>query len=136
MREDFVDAVLTIAAMVPAGSAVAYSDISDLLQSAGPRQVGSVMSHYGSSDPWWRVLRASGEAPQGHESQALAHYLAEGTPLRGDFDNYLRTGEGRWKVDFRTARWAPTEENFAAVDQLAEALRSRTAKLSQADGEL
>ena len=32
--------------------------------------------------PWWRVVRADGSLTRGHEREARAHYLAEGTPLR------------------------------------------------------
>ena len=82
MRIEYVDAVLAVVELVPAASAVAYGDVAELLGSGGPRQVGSVMSHYGSGVPWWRILKASGYAPAGHEAEALRHYHAEGTPLR------------------------------------------------------
>ena len=109
MRTEYVEAVLELVALIPAGTAVAYGDVAELLGSGGPRQVGSVMSHYGSAVPWWRVLKSSGEAPPGHEREALALYLQEGTPLLGSYVDYLRTGEGRWRVDLAAARWAPAE---------------------------
>ena len=95
MRMEYVEAVLELAAMVPAGTALAYGDVAELLGAGGPRQVGSVLSHHGSSVPWWRILKANGDAPPGHEREALALYLAEGTPLLGSFADYQRTGEGR-----------------------------------------
>jgi len=130
MRTEYVEAVLELAAMVPAGTAVAYGDVAELLGAGGPRQVGSVMSHHGSAVPWWRVLKANGDAPPGHEREALELYLAEGTPLHGSFLEYQRTGEGRWRVDLAVARWAPTEEEFEQIDAIAERLERELHTLS------
>ncbi|WP_035782538.1 MGMT family protein, partial [Arthrobacter sp. H14] len=60
MHDDYIEAVLETAALIPPGRVLAYGDIAELLGTSGPRQVGSVLSHYGSSIPWWRVIRASG----------------------------------------------------------------------------
>lgn len=128
-----MEAVLAVVDMVPAGSAVSYGDVAELLGAGGPRQVGAVMSHYGSAVPWWRVLRAGGRAPAGHERRALRHYLEEETALRGDFAGYLRTGEGSWCVDLAAARWAPTQEDFARIDALASGLAASLPELSVAD---
>ncbi|MCO6009486.1 MGMT family protein [Actinoallomurus purpureus] len=72
---------------------MAYGDIAEYLGEGGPRQVGRVMAQWGGGVPWWRVIRADGTPPPGHEQRALKHYRAEGTPLRGD------------RVDMRLARW-------------------------------
>jgi alkylated DNA nucleotide flippase Atl1 len=133
MRIEYVEAVLAIVRLVPAGSAVSYGDVSELLGSGGPRQVGSVMSHYGSGVPWWRILKASGHAPEGHVAEALGHYLREETPLTGAHEAFLRTGEGRWRVDFPAARWTPTKEDFDRVDAVAALLERRLHGLSVAD---
>ncbi|MDP9985142.1 MGMT family protein [Arthrobacter sp. FW306-05-C] len=133
MRNEYVQAVLAVVRLVPAGSAVSYGDVAELLGSGGPRQVGSVMSHHGGGVPWWRVLKASGHAPEGHEAEALLLYLEEGTPLLGDYSLYLRSGEGRWRVDLAAARWAPTESDFDTIDEVAEALERRLHRLSVAD---
>jgi len=130
MRTEYVEAVLELAAMVPPGTAVAYGDVAELLGAGGPRQVGSVMSHHGSAVPWWRILKANGDAPPGHEREALALYLAEGTPLHGSFVEYQRTGEGRWRVNLAAARWAPTEEEFDRIDAIAERLERELHTLS------
>ncbi|GAB4099868.1 MGMT family protein [Sinomonas halotolerans] len=119
MREEFVEAVLAVVGLVPPGSVLAYGDVAELLGSGGPRQVGAVMSRDGGEVPWWRVVRASGEPPQGHERRALACYEAESTPLRGDPRN------GPWRVDIARARWAPTQAELAAVEAVAELLASR-----------
>jgi alkylated DNA nucleotide flippase Atl1 len=133
MRIEYVEAVLAIVRLVPAGAAVSYGDVAELLGSGGPRQIGSVMSHYGSGVPWWRILKASGHAPEGHEVKALRHYLQEGTPLTGDHETYLRTGEGSWRVDLSAARWAPTAEDFKQIDAVSGELERRLHKLSVAD---
>ena len=133
MRIEYVEAVLAIVELVPAASAVAYGDVAELLGSGGPRQVGAVMSHYGSGVPWWRILKASGHAPSGHEAEALRHYLAEGTPLLGAYLEYQRTGEGRWRVDLQAARWAPAEDELDVIDAVAEELERRLHGLSVAD---
>jgi alkylated DNA nucleotide flippase Atl1 len=136
MRAEYVEAVLSLVRLVPSGTAVAYGDVAELLGSGGARQVGSVMSHHGSSVAWWRVLRASGEAPQGLETEALAFYLKEGTPLVGSYVDFLRTGEGRWKVDLTEARWAPAEGDFDRIDRIAERLERRLHKMSVPDDEM
>ncbi|WP_458781567.1 MGMT family protein [Arthrobacter sp. D3-16] len=133
MRIEYVEAVLAIVRLVPAGSAVSYGDVAELLGSGGPRQIGSVMSHYGSGVPWWRILKASGHAPEGLEVKALSHYCQEGTPLRGDHETYLRTGEGSWRVDLSAARWAPTAEDFEHIDAVAGELERQLHKMSVAD---
>ena len=95
---DFAEAVLRIVDQIPQGMVLAYGDVAELLGEGGPRQVGAVMSRYGSSVSWWRVIRASGEAPEALRDEALAHWREEGTALvRGALD-------GR-RVDMRLARW-------------------------------
>jgi len=95
---EFAEAVLDIVDQIPAGKVLAYSDVAELLGQGGPRQVGSVMSRYGSSVAWWRVIRASGEAPEALRDEALAHWRSEGTALvKGVL-------AGR-RVDMTRARW-------------------------------
>lgn len=87
-----VDLVLALVVQVPEGSVVTYGDVA-AVAGCGPRQVGSVLSGYGSLVCWWRVLRADGRPPQGHEDEAMARYREEATPLRGE------------RVDLRRARY-------------------------------
>ena len=136
MRTEFVAAVLAVVDLVPPGAVLAYGDVAELLGQGGPRQIGSVMSHYGSAVSWWRILRASGEAPPGHEAEALRRYLAEGTPLHGDPEGFLRTGEGHWRVDIAAARWSPGEEDFDRIDAISEELERQLHKLSVPDDEM
>jgi len=51
--------------------------------------------------PWWRVVRASGHAPQCHEDRALEYYRAEGTPLL-----WSRDGTA-FRIDLAKARHSP-----------------------------
>jgi alkylated DNA nucleotide flippase Atl1 len=95
--EEFVGDVLEIVAAIPPGRVLTYGDVAGLVGRGGPRQVGQVMSRWGSSVPWWRVLQASGAPARGHEARALERYAEEKTPLRPD-------GE---RVDLRQARWDP-----------------------------
>ena len=53
------------------------------------------MAAYGSDVPWWRVLRAGGLPPQGHETEALRRYRAERAPLLPDGP----------RCDLARARW-------------------------------
>ena len=101
---DFAEAVLDVVAAIPAGRVMTYGDVAEYLGTRGPRAVGAVMSRFGSDVPWWRVLRAGGLPPQGHEARALQRYRREGTPLRPD---------GR-RVDLRLARWGGSASDGAA----------------------
>jgi alkylated DNA nucleotide flippase Atl1 len=95
---DFAEAVLDLVDQIPAGKVLAYGDVAELLGRGGPRQVGSVMSRYGSSVTWWRVIRASGEAAEDLQEEALAHWRAEGTAM-------VRGALAGRRVDMRVARW-------------------------------
>jgi alkylated DNA nucleotide flippase Atl1 len=92
---DLASAVLDVVDLVPPGRVVAYGDVARVV-GCGPRRVGAVMARWGGAVAWWRVLRADGSPPPGHEREALRRYRDEGTPLRAD---------GR-RVDLRHARWA------------------------------
>lgn len=89
----FAGRVIELVDSIPSGRVLSYGDVAELLEQGGPRQVGQVMSRYGSSTNWWRVVRADGRLPQGHETEARERLGAEGTPL---------TDRG---VRMRTARW-------------------------------
>jgi alkylated DNA nucleotide flippase Atl1 len=94
--EEYVEAVLSVVEAVPAGRVTTYGAVADSVGSRGPRSVGRVMSTYGGSVPWWRVVRADGSLPPSHDEEARARYLEEGTPLKGP---------GR--VDMARAAWWP-----------------------------
>lgn len=93
---DFVEHVLEVVRAIPPGHVMTYGDVAAVLGSRGARAVGTVMARYGADVPWWRVIRAGGFAPKGHERRARTHYVAEGTPLLGPTDAY--------RVDLAAAR--------------------------------
>ena len=88
-------AVLEVVDRIPRGKVMSYGDVAEYLGSGGPRQVGQVMSRGGGDVAWWRVIRADGRPPPGHEAECLAQLGAEATPLRPDGA----------RVDMRRARW-------------------------------
>ena len=55
------------------------------------------MAVYGGAVAWWRVIHSDGTPAPGHDSVAVKHYLAEGTPLR--------SARPPVRVDMRRARW-------------------------------
>ncbi|MET0692853.1 MAG: MGMT family protein [Propionibacteriaceae bacterium] len=95
MDEEYVEAVLTAVEQIPEGRVSSYGDIAEQVGRGGPRQVGQIMSHYGSAVPWWRVVRADGRPVVGHEQHALDRLRDEDVPLKGD------------RVDMRRARFRP-----------------------------
>lgn len=98
-QPDFVDHVLEIVRAIPSGRVMTYGDVAAALGSRAARAVGQIMARYGSDVPWWRVIRASGHPPVGHEQRALTFYRTEGTPLKGSGDDY--------RVNLSTARYRP-----------------------------
>jgi alkylated DNA nucleotide flippase Atl1 len=122
MRDEYVEAVLATVTLIPPGKVLAYGDIAELLGTAGPRQVGSVMSHYGSSVSWWRVLRTNGEPPKCHDATALSHYELEQTPL-------VQGRDGDYRVQMRMARWQPSDADFGAIEEIVR-------KMSEPYGEV
>ena len=96
--DDFASHVLDVVDSIPPGRVMSYGDIAEYLaEGPGPRQVGRVMAVYGGAVPWWRVIHSDGTPAPGHDSVALQHYLAEGTPLR--------SARPPVRVDMRRARW-------------------------------
>jgi alkylated DNA nucleotide flippase Atl1 len=96
---DFASRVLDVAEAIPPGRVMSYGDVAEYLGQGGPRQVGRAMALWGGGVAWWRVIHADGTLLQGHEREATAHYIAEGTPL-------IPAIEGRAaRVNMRRARW-------------------------------
>ncbi len=98
---DFAGAVLLVVADIPPGRVMTYGDVAAELGSRGARAVGRAMAIEGSSVPWWRVVRADGRPPAGHEHEALEHYRAEGTPLRASAVHELD-----YRLDLAAARFS------------------------------
>ena len=94
----FAEQVLDLVACIPAGSVLTYGDVAERLGSRAPRAVGTTLARFGGGVPWWRVVRASGALPSGHEVEAAALLRAEGVAL-------LRDAAG-WRVDLSRHRWS------------------------------
>jgi alkylated DNA nucleotide flippase Atl1 len=95
--DEYSARVLDVVDAIPPGQVMSYGDIAEYLGLGGPRQVGRVLASYGGGVAWWRVIHADGTPAPGHETRALRHYLAEGTPLR--------SARPPVRVDIRRARW-------------------------------
>jgi alkylated DNA nucleotide flippase Atl1 len=93
--DEYAARVLDAVEAIPAGRVMSYGDLAEYVGSGGPRRVGRVLSLHGAGVPWWRVIRADGSPPPGHERAAHREWRAEGTPLRAD----------GLRVDMRRARW-------------------------------
>ena len=98
--DDFVSRVVSVVESVPEGRVMSYGSVAAAVGSRSSRGVGKVMAHAGSDLPGWRIVKASGHAPEGHGQRALEHWRAEGTPL-----SWSRTGTVR--VDLERASWSP-----------------------------
>jgi alkylated DNA nucleotide flippase Atl1 len=89
----YARAVLDTVDQVPAGFALTYGDVAELMGTGSARTVGMVLSRWGAEAPWWRIVQAAGTlAPQLAE-RGLSRLRAEGCPLVGD------------RVDLALARW-------------------------------
>jgi alkylated DNA nucleotide flippase Atl1 len=108
-RPDFIEQVTAMVWSIPPGRVMTYGDIAialtaraeraGLADAYGPRMVGFVLSRFGATMPWWRVIRAGGYPPRSLHAEAWPHYVEEGTPLIGDEDAY--------RIDMRLARFDP-----------------------------
>lgn len=118
--DEYVEAVLSVAELIPRGWVLTYGDIAELLECGGPRQVGRALSRSTRDVPWWRVLRAGGHPPRGTALRARQHYDDEGTSL------LLPTAPadgGDYRVDLQQARWSPSDSEQLRVAGLGASLR-------------
>ena len=109
MDDDYAEAVLDLVAQIPAGRAMTYGLIAEIVgdrfeatdgaRRGGPRQVGNVLGRAGSDVPWWRVVNTTGRPPARHLQRALDELRAERTPLSADGT----------RVALREAVWFPDE---------------------------
>lgn len=101
---EFAEQVLDLVATIPPGRVLTYGDVSERLASRAPRAVGSALARYGGGVPWWRVVRASGELPSGHEREAAEYLRAEGvTLLAGPTGPRVDLDRCRWTTDANRA---------------------------------
>lgn len=93
MDEVVVERVLRAVEQVPRGRLVSYGDLAALV-GVGPRQVGSVMRHWGGTVAWWRVTNADGDLPVHLREEARALWAEEGILVK-------RNGRGARMADHR-----------------------------------
>ncbi|TFB65810.1 MGMT family protein [Cryobacterium sp. Hz9] len=119
--DDFVSRVLGVVDSIPPGRVMTYGGVAAQLGSRAARAVGQVMARYGFEVAWWRVIRAGGHPPFGHEAEALPHYRAENTPLLASPTDTAAaisraattpaadtsTADTAYRVDYAAARWSP-----------------------------
>lgn len=98
--DDFASRVVAVVESIPPGHVMTYGSVAAAVGSRASRGVGQVMAYAGADLPWWRVIRASGHAPHGHEQRALEQYRVEGTPL-------LWSRAGAFRVDLERASHRP-----------------------------
>ncbi|MGK2854615.1 MAG: MGMT family protein [Microbacteriaceae bacterium] len=95
----FTEAVFAVVDRIPAGQVASYGDIAAVLGTRAARAVGRAMAASAADVAWWRVIRADGSPPAGHEVAALQQYHREGTPLIEH--------PGGYRVDIAACRWHP-----------------------------
>lgn len=94
MDEKFIERVLSLIEQVPPGRAVSYGQLADYLGRGGARNIGQIMSVYGSAVPWWRVVRTDGSMAPHLMLEAQQHWRDESMPVyRGRVD--MREAEFR-----------------------------------------
>ena len=73
-----VEFILRAVELVPPGRVTTYGTIARIVGTHA-RTVGATMSRWGSSVPWWRVVRANGTLPGPLLAEAIRHWEYEGT---------------------------------------------------------
>ena len=112
MDDLIVERVLRAVELVPPGNVVSYGDLGGVV-GIGPRQVGSVMSTWGSGVAWWRVTNAAGELPDHLMSEARQRWAQEGIGLR---ENGRGCAISRYRADLAAlaASWDMAVADLAA----------------------
>ncbi|MGJ9411071.1 MGMT family protein [Aeromicrobium sp. CF4.19] len=97
MDEHYVERVLRLVEAIPEARAITYGRIAEHLAGGyGPRYVGRVMSTYGHSVCWWRVVRADGTLAPPLMLEAQQRWIEEGMPVRR---GRVHLAEALWDVD-------------------------------------
>lgn len=103
-RELIIERVLRCVELVPPGRVASYGAIAAIC-GIGPRQVGSIMRHYGSGVPWWRITSHAGDIGGDHHDAARPIWAEEGIELKpnglgcryADYAADMEELERRWR---------------------------------------
>ena len=103
-RELVIERVLRCVELVPTGHVASYGAIAAIC-GIGPRQVGSIMRHYGAGVPWWRITTHAGDIGGDHADAARPIWAEEGIELKpnglgcryADFAADMADLERRWR---------------------------------------
>lgn len=117
MDDVLVERVLRAVEQVPEGRVVSYGDLAELVGTS-PRQVGSVMRHWGGTVPWWRVTSHAGDFGGDLLARARPHWDAEGIRVKPN-------GLGCRIRDYRADLATLAADYERAVADLAPDLRRR-----------
>jgi alkylated DNA nucleotide flippase Atl1 len=98
----FAERVLDLVTTIPPGRVLTYGDVAERLGSRAPRAVGTALARFGGGVPWWRVVRAGGLLPPGHEVAAAERLAAEGV--------LVQPGASGPRVDLDLHRWVPAQQ--------------------------
>ncbi|MEU6206104.1 MGMT family protein [Micromonospora musae] len=108
--DEYVEAVLELVERIPPGRVMSYGAVADALAERSGRNsarlVGNIMARHGGAVPWHRVVNSAGRLPPGHEREARARLLAEGTPLRASGVDLAAAG---WSPETDEGAWPPEE---------------------------
>lgn len=103
-RELIIERVLRCVELVPPGCVASYGAIAAIC-GIGPRQVGSIMRHYGAGVPWWRITSHAGDIGGDHHDAARPIWAEEGIELKpnglgcryADYAADMAELERRWR---------------------------------------
>ena len=106
-----MEKVLRAVEQVPRGRVVSYGDLAALV-GIGPRQVGTIMSTYGSNVTWWRVTSSYGDLPAPLMDEVRERWAAEGILLKPN-------GRGCRIADYRADLTALSKDYERATADLS-----------------
>ncbi|WP_405219794.1 MGMT family protein [Agrococcus sp. Ld7] len=116
-RELVIERVLRCVELVPAGRVAAYGAIAAIC-GIGPRQVGSILRHYGDGVPWWRITNHSGDYPADVLERALPHWRVERIALKPN-GRGCRYDDHAVDVDELALRWRAAVAELPDPDAMA-----------------
>jgi methylated-DNA-protein-cysteine methyltransferase-like protein len=100
LKNQRIERVIQIIALIPIGKVVTYGQVAEAAQLKGlSRWVGKVLSQLpaGTSLPWHRVINSAGRITNPNRQEQIKRLIAEGVHVNGD------------RVSLPRFRWNPEE---------------------------